>query len=139
MFKMANLLPLPPKPSHLQSKDTLTSNGNCWQLSLVLNDSTHMSLDTPSLSTQTTSHLSRFKGRPWQMHQCAFNGCSCDSKDMTAPSCTTLERRCFSLIPFQDMLHSAPMSLNWMSQFIMCTLGTHTRPHYRNSPGLTHF
>ena len=39
---MANPLPLPPKPSHLQSNDTLTSNGNCWQLSLVLNDSTHV-------------------------------------------------------------------------------------------------
>ena len=31
------------------------------------------------------------------------------------------------------------MRLNWMSRFIMCTLGTHARPHYRNSPGLTHF
>ena len=31
------------------------------------------------------------------------------------------------------------MRFNWMSRFVMCTLGTHTRPHYRNLPGLTCF
>ena len=81
-------------------------HANCWQLFLVLNVFTPMSLDAPFQSSQTTNHLNRSNRRPWLMHQHASSGCYCVYRDMIAPLYTALERRCYWLTPSPDMLHS---------------------------------